>query len=194
MSDLNVISINPSQTTLGSLQPEVAERLLRVRKAGVATKRTGGSKGFLDFVWGVNPSSTRRVSGKMFAVRAMMGAYFVVISVMNFTGVAELGNCVMFALGVSMILGFFQRLVSFGGACWFGYFAVKAALVGVVDNMDIMLSLCCMAMSILGPARYSVDMLMRNVWRKSLKKRRINKEQKARTRRMSYKAMHYAAL
>lgn len=194
MSDLNVISINPSQTTLGSLQPEVVEKLLRVRKSGVAVKRASRSKGFLDFVWGVNPSSTRRVSGKMFAVRAMMGAYFVVLSLMNFSGVAELGNCVMFALGVSLILGFFQRLVTFAGACWFGYFAVMAALGGIIDNSMLMSAIGCMAMAILGPARYSLDMLMRNVWRKSMKKHRIQKEQKARTRRMSYKAMHYAAL
>lgn len=197
MANVNVISVNPSQKTLGSLHPEMLDKVARGCRVSTASS-DASIKSAVNLFFGISKNSLP-VSGKMFAVRAIASAWFII------SGIASGVDFALFNAGALNII--------LGGMIFLGLFTRVSALAAIgmlltsftmndVLTMDfaafvsanaitLISSGVCMMVAIMGPGFYSTDQIIRRSIFKGIKNYNKNRAVHSAEMRLSYKAFQY---
>lgn len=204
---VNVISINPAKKTIGALHPELLERVAKGYKAMDDAMPKPHLKNFFNLFFGINKSVKAGWSGKLFAIRFFVAAYFLGIGIMSATSFPSADvPTLMICTGAMIFLGLFERVLSFAGFLLLGSIALTSALGISWDLQPIstpffneqaaFCSLFALILAIIGPGRYSIDQIMRHTIYAAAKRRqarRISRNaERAADMRMSYRAWQAA--
>ena len=168
MNEAHVISVDPGVKTLGELRIN-EDRLAKISRTLTAPGRHVATpfEGLFNALFGINKRVNGQFSGKMLLLRVVCGSLLAGtallplapadITSMNIPASA----LVMAFVGISMVFGFFSRLISLGGACWFGYSLYTSLMGGIPDLTAGALAMVMMIFSVMGPGLYSLDRMMR---------------------------------
>lgn len=198
MADIDVISINPTQQTLGALHPEVIEMVIgrqadprRDAFRRETSRRSVSLKTRLNFFFGINSGVGKNISSKLLACRMLFGGF------MAFCGVCAIGVAPlevassMIVVGALLVLGLFARISTFCSFLSTGFFAATGIMAGsAIDSTMILLSMGSLIFCILGPGYISADSIIRNTFFRLMKKADIHQRVKKEKERLSYRAYH----
>ncbi|MDE5843198.1 MAG: hypothetical protein K2H35_05630 [Muribaculaceae bacterium] len=186
-SGILTISVNPAESTIGSLHPEVYVNRVRrnfdLEGARVARRKSGT---FLRTIFGATS-----ISGKwsilLLIARVLFGGFMI------YDGISAAGTpltaIISIIIGVLLIIGLSTRLVMTATAIGFGIIAGMAIEAGGLPITTIAIAAASAVMAIAGPGRYSSDaMIRRNIFRKI----RRYETRKLMDNRFSYRAYQYA--
>ncbi len=198
MANVNVISVNPAQKTLGALHPEMLDKVARGCRVSNASSESG-IKTAVNLFFGISKNSLS-VSGKMFAARLIASAWFIM------TGIAlgidfSLFNtgAVSIILGSMIFLGLFSRVSSLTAATILvtsismtDVLSMDFASFISIHSIQILSAAVCLIVAVMGPGFYSIDQLIRRSIFKGIKKYNKNRAAHSAEMRLSYKAFQYA--
>lgn len=181
MSKVQVISVNPGVKTMGELS--IYNRLARLSRAIAPTTVRHHSlfKRTINLLFGLNKGVGTRLSGKLMLLRLLCGGLMVSSVAIPMTSAEILSlqmgmeSVIMFALGISLMLGFLSRLTSYTGVAWFGYNLALSLIQGVPEVSYGALMLLMLVFSVLGPGLFSADQLLRKAlfaMRRNMRQRR----------------------
>lgn len=189
MNQAQVISVNPARKTPGELNiSEVKLSKLTRAIAGSGSQRNS-LKGFLNFIYGLNSKTSKETSTKLFLLRLLCGGTMLALTVPSLiAGLDSIETIAGAAIGVSLISGLFSRVVSACAMFWSGYMAISTFMSGNIDTMPIMSAILMGVFCILGPGRYSIDQLSRNLILSRRTARRRRQAQKNNSSALDYRA------
>ena len=164
MSETNVISVNPSQKTLGILYAEGnVNRLRFARRIALAASRVPDVKDTLRFLSGISSRTGKALSVKALTVRVLFCAVFAGMGAIQLVQGGDVYMAyAMIAFGAMALLGLLTRISATGAACWFGWQTAMAGMAMQIDQTSIAMTLACLVLAVMGPGIYSVDQLIRH--------------------------------
>ena len=206
MSQVNVISVNPSTQTLGALNIESIEGVARSYNPNSTSISFPGLKTLCNFVFGLNKSITTGWSKKLAVIRTLSATLFIAAS-MSLRSVAPFGHSLAIAaviFGAMIFVGFFERLASIAASVFSVTVAAHAIpmmtttpqIADYLLSPSILLSIFAasimLIVSILGPGRFSVDHILNRIIYKFSSTQLANRRERNRRQeaemRLSYKA------
>lgn len=190
MNGINVISINPSESTAASMHPEVFEKI--VRECKVNSYRESHPhlyRRIINVLSGIDGRVTSGCSGRLAWIRIIAGAGLIILGCNPLQcGLSSFSSIASIILGSSLIIGSFTRITSFAAAIYFISMTI-ADLFGGTLNASLMLpALIASIFTIMGPGIYSCDRFIRRSLIKYSQKLATNKKHKTADNRLSYKA------
>lgn len=190
MDGINVISINPGQTTRAAMHPEVFERI--ARECRLNTPRSQSRHLFrdsLNVILGINGKVSAGMSSKLLTLRLIMGGGLIALgAAASSLGLSHLCGVVCMAYGGLLIAGLTSRLASIATLAYFGATAVISALGNNLETITLLPILVSVIFSILGPGFYSCDQLTRKSLLRASRKTALRKKMQQAQDRMSYRA------
>lgn len=190
MDGINVISINPGQTTKAAMHPEVFERIAREYKLN--TQEAQSRHVFRDcvnFVLGLNGKISSGMSAKLLSIRLIMGAGIISMGIFaSSLGLSEMTGMVSIIFGGLLSIGLVSRLTSTIALGYFGYIVGISAAIGSIDAMAILPALVALISMIMGPGFYSCDQLIRKSIFRNVRRNAVRKKKQLAEDRLSYKA------
>lgn len=175
--------------TIGELRVD-DHRLATISRSLTAPgRKTNHTKNFINFIFGINSKVTRQFSSKMLLMRFVCGALFLWVGLTPLLqGSVDMMSVTQTALGASIVLGLFTRLVSLTGICMFFWSSYATFMQTQTPEYTIVAIMVVLAFfAIMGPGRYCTDQFMRRglIWlSRPRKSRKIDS--------MSYKAYEFA--
>lgn len=166
MNNANVISVNPGIKTMGELNIEEITLSRISRTISNPGQKSSTFKHILNATFGINSDVTSRWSAKLASIRVAAGSIMLALGAFSLQG-AQAGmapqalGIVSIALGVSLILGLFTRLISIGALGVAIAIAFESISGGALDSTALTVALSGIIMGILGPGHYSLDQIMR---------------------------------
>ncbi|MDE7465078.1 MAG: DoxX family protein [Muribaculaceae bacterium] len=197
MNSLNVISINPGESTQAALHPELLSSGLRSRVRngeGHNLFRTPSLfRDRVDFLTGISNSTSAKSSLRMLIVRLTIGMMLAAFGGYLLHGNLDLTvgiTCIV--MGLSIATGFLTRIVSFAAISMLT-FMFWNSLVSPNPTQVIWLAPAIPGLffSIFGPGIYSVDSIIRKTALRLNKSYRQKRAEKEAADRLSYKAFRY---
>lgn len=204
MSNERIISVNPAKATLGASNREMLERIARGCRASAPRLEGDGMKALVDFIFGINKNVSSVWSGKLIAIRCIVGAMLLasaLISGIDFQYFTF--SNVQLVVGVMILAGFFDRMAAITGVAFYILFfiwdsPVMMATDGVqvastlLHSPDALFAMLLVFCAIIGPGRYSIDQLIRRSIINGTKRRKEAKTASRKAKeaeiRLSYKA------
>lgn len=196
-----IISVDPGQSTLGTLNPEITARIIRSRRGEERKERTCRQR--LEMLFAVSgPTATGRSVG-LLAVRMLFGALLIYSGMMagggeqlsaiaagDFSGLPlSLPAIVEIVVGSMLCLGLLTRLTASAAAVWFAVrFGIDAAQ-GLLSQTWGLYALVCGLLAWFGAGRLSLDLLLRSSLHRAWRRRR----RRLSDRRLSYAAYRYSS-
>lgn len=189
MSDVKIISVHPAEKTLGSLHPEVMERMKRVARFKVLSYKSEQKlRRRVDFFFAIKGRMLNTVSCKLAVIRCLAAVLVAGSPFIGFTGVLSPLSIVIIALGVMLAAGFLTRFVSLGIAGIMAYDFIVNFVPSDPDITIIFGMIPFIGLALLGAGKLSLDALMRHRIYRCLTRRR---ERRLAAVRMSYNAYGY---
>ena len=197
MNSLNVISINPGESTQAVLHPELLNSGLRDRihnGEGRNLFRTPSVfRDRVDFLTGISISTSAKNSSRMLIVRLAAGAILGALGAYLLHGSIDIVmgiTCIV--MGISIATGFLTRIISFAAISMLT-FMFWNSLVSPDPTQVIWLAPAIPGLffSIFGPGIYSVDSIIRKTMLRLNKSYRQKRAEKEAADRLSYKAFRY---
>ena len=169
MNSVRVISVNPSEKTLG-------EKLFNQNRLSTISRclaKPGRKLGFswakfANFLFGINRNVNSQLSGKLFLLRLLCGAAVLasVLVPMHPDAVMafdfELMKVPALLFGTMLVTGLFLRPASVVAAGWFGFIAYRSVMAGAFDLEAASMTLVALIFTVLGPGRYAIDQIFRH--------------------------------
>lgn len=166
MNEAHVISVNPGAKTLGELRVN-DNRLTKISRTIAPHKIVSRPfKRMLNLLFGISSKVNRQFSGKILLLRivccCLLAATALIplsesdLTILNIPPVAV----AMVTAGLSIIFGFFTRLVSLTTACWLAYSMYLSILAGDADMTCGAMIMVMLVFTVLGPGLYSIDRLL----------------------------------
>lgn len=161
MADVKVISVNPSDQTLGAINTAKLESIARSLRMNEASFSLPGLKAICQFIFGVNPTAKKIASSKPAIVRIVMAGLFVLSA--SFTmGGAFFALALIFSGMIA--IGFFDRIASFSGFALLIGLIISSFGGSPMETYEIILftvmAAGLLAVSIIGPGAWSIDKFM----------------------------------
>ena len=197
MNFTDVISVDPGQMTLGSLQPAQTGRVLENSDLS-ASSRNANSQNFWNVVFASATPRSNRYGLCILLLRFLFSAVMIVAGTFILMGKinasftllpTETYAVTLIVFGGMLALGLLSRIAMAGGVVLFGFSMTNTIMAGVFNVSAIMLCLACLVFLMLGTGRFSLDGLIRS----SIIRHSINRRKKIAANRMSYKAYRYAS-
>lgn len=195
MNSAQVISVNPCSKTAAELNGgdsciyNLGRRLMRVSVAKPRTHEV------INFITGINSGTSRQFSLKMLAIRVTAGALLLFLGILTLDLTAPgIASVAMTALGASLVLGWFTRIVSAASLGAFAYTTYLTAMAGDIPYAGAMLILASLIFAVFGPGRLSLDQIFRHVI--IMGKRKCRRSARRRSHRivLDYRAYEQAGL
>lgn len=166
MNNAKIISVDPGIKTLGELNINEIN-LSRISRT-ISNPGAGKTsfKNALNFIFGINSRNSQALSSKVLAFRILAGTLFLALGAMTLTGtyatgVPELLGLTCCAFGVSLIAGFFMRVISACAAIFALYCSYISFMAGTVDSVSLMTAITAFTGCLFGPGLYSSDSFIR---------------------------------
>lgn len=184
----NIISVNPSAPTEGSLHPDSATRQkgFSLRKSVIHRHRKFH---FANFVLGVSPATGIRQSLLQLLARAVLGASALWVA---FSASDPIVSVIGYILAGMIVVGFLSRWASLTVAGFIGYSAVTALTAGTLLPFESLLALCALCVGFSGSGKISLDYVIRCVLSAISRHRRRSRKLKSRIP-LTYEAYRYVA-
>ncbi len=170
------LSVNPVANTLGAMHPEIQATIMRGGRAiAHGTRRAAGP---LSGVFAVN--ATRRASVLLLATRILFGTMFIIMGLCSLDALPlatafqlpEWAAVTEIVTGCALALGLFSRISMFVLGVLYAWVAYEVCLTGIFPQTAILCALGAILNCIAGPGRYSLDMPLYKLLRRSLRPRR----------------------
>lgn len=178
MSEAQVISVNPGMKTRGELGgmsrtgrkclASISRCISSPTKTVVSHKKSRSfCRLIVDFLFGVSSKVSFTYSSKMLLVRLLTGVALILSQLLPISPEDILAMqipvdaLIICCIGVSIVLGLFSRIASFGGATLLSIWIAMSIMQGAIDMAAGWMALMMLTNSILGPGLYSADQLMR---------------------------------
>lgn len=193
MSEVKVISVNPSTQTLGAINTAELENFARSLRMNEASFSLPGLKAICQFIFGVNPTAKKIASTKPAIARIVVAALFALSAYFTMSGT-------FFALALVFSgligLGCFQRIASFAGCAMLSGLIISSFGGSALETYEItlfaLMAAGLLAVSVIGPGALSFDKIMsRSLYRSvnsRIAKYREERAIKDAEMRLSYKA------
>ncbi|MDE6670529.1 MAG: DoxX family protein [Muribaculaceae bacterium] len=200
MNKIEVLSVNPGTSTLGSLNPELASALACSSRA-IGNRSDSLVDDTVDFFTAVRHPSAMRLGTALLMLRVAFGALLIVTgcfaipSLYTLDSIAALQpyweGVLQVAIGSLLCLGFGARIASLAGMAVFGTIATMAIMAGELPQTDILYTFGCFTFFILGAGRISVDGLIRK--QAVIMRQRRKDPARLAKKRLSYQAFQYTS-
>lgn len=199
MNASNVISIDPGQKTLGTLNMQGAPTFLRKH---VITEQAAGKRGkrvLLNTLFARCGISSGARSLRLVIMRVVFAGLLTICGIMRLTSVDEviydmslphIASIIMFVVASSLATGLLVRPVSSIATLLWGILGVMQLLVGEFVPEIWFCAFGTLVFAVSGAGRYSLDGLARHLL--SRERREGRKSRKLASKRMSYEAFKYA--
>lgn len=198
MNISDIISVNPTQKTLGSLHPEITGRILR--NSGIARdNHTSHSNYLMNLIFASSSPGGWKYGICLFLLRLCFAAIMIVSGSLILSGEinaptsllpADVYAISQIVVGGMLALGFLSRLAMLAGFSGCAYIAACKIMAGIFSVSSLMLCMGCLIFFILGTGRISIDFLIRM----GLIRNSHRRQRKLVANRLSYKAYRYATL
>ncbi|MBD5357627.1 MAG: DoxX family protein [Bacteroides sp.] len=196
MNNSDIISVNPAQTTLGSIHLEMAENLL-TNSVSLNADSSSHSNDVINFAFASRRPGNSRYNIGILMLRLLFAAVLIVSG--SFILIKEIPSPTnyfsSYAVGLAEIIiggmlaaGILSRFAAAVGIVGFGFIATNAILAGVFNSTSLMMCLACVAIAILGSGRISCDYLVR----KAIINYKVRRRERLAENRMSYRAYRYS--
>jgi len=168
LNEAHVISVDPGAKTLGEVRINNSQ-LAKISRTLAAPCRLVSApfKRTLNLLFGINRKVNHQFSVKILLLRIICGVSLLAVTAHITNDPADAAGltipavaAVMVIAGISMVFGFFSRLVSLAAGCWFGYNLYSSLMMGNADLVYGMLTIVMIIFFVLGPGLYSIDRLM----------------------------------
>lgn len=200
MNKIEVLSINPGTSTLGSLNPELASALASSSSV-IGNRSDTLIDDTVNFFTAVRHPSAMRLGTALLMLRVAFGVLLIVTgclaipSLYTLNSIADLQpyweGVLQVAIGSLLCLGFSARIASLAGMALFGTIAATAIMAGAFPQTEILYTFGCFTFFTLGAGRISVDGLIRK-YIIIARKRRKDPARLAK-KRLSYQAFQYTS-
>lgn len=187
-SGILTISVNPAESTIGSLHPEACVNSLRRRVdmegANLARRKTGGLLRALFGATSIAPSW----SIILLTVRVAFSAFLLYCGI---SGLSEslVESVAEISIAALLLPGLATRFFMSASAVAFGLMSGMVFEAGMIPVTFLIIAGISLLLAIAGPGRYSMDAILR---RKIFRKIRRYETRKLMENRFSYKAYQYA--
>ena len=193
MSEVKVISVNPSTQTLGAINTAELENFARSLRMNEASFSIPGLKAICQFIFGVSPTAKNIASTKPAIVRIAMAALFALSAAFTFSGSFL---AIAFIISGMIAIGFFERIASFCGFAMLTGLIITSFGGSALETYELTLlaamAVGLLAVSVIGPGALSIDKFMSRSLYRTVKNRVANyREERAikeAEMRLSYKA------
>ncbi|MBD5190387.1 MAG: hypothetical protein HDS93_00810 [Bacteroidales bacterium] len=179
-----VISVNPSQATLGSLHPEITARYLRQH----CTVPNHTSLGKRIFRFATAATASKSLSTKMVLIRILSAAMLLILSQSTLLSSTDLPSSLLIVSGLFFATGF----MTVPTAAVMTVLSVFAIITGCAHGITPLISMLSLMISaiimLMGPGKISADYILTRLMRHRIirsKRNRINAP-------ISYKAFRNA--
>lgn len=187
-----IISVDPAQTTLGALNPALAERICR--KVDVsAPSLFSNRRMWLNMTFACSTPGVARNSRSMLLLRLFFATLMIISGAFILSGEIysplagyspNLFAGLEIAVGSMLAIGLFTRFASFAAVAGFAFMSFQSISAGVFDMQSLLCCFASLAFFMLGAGRYSADFLIR----KSIIISAANRRRRQKSDRLSYKA------
>lgn len=168
MNAAKVISINPSVKTLGEFNfshqtlESVSRSLSNPGSSEISLKKT------INFILGINSKATKTYSRNILITRVCAGISMILIALAGYSPV------LLCLLGITLILGLFNRVSAFAGAVAFSSIYFSLLPLGEIAEIYLALAALSGIICYFGPGRFSIDMVIKKQIFRSLIRNRRN--------------------
>lgn len=194
MNQLNVISINPGESTQAALHQELFDSAVRQYAPDAYSHlfRTRDSfRDRTDFIFGISKGFSSANSGRILSCRILAASGLAAFALLALNPVS-MAAMICLGMAAAIGLGLFTRVVSFSAICAFGFLFWETFSQG--EAMPFMLLVPVVAglfFTISGPGLYSIDQLIRKSLLKMHKAYAQKRADARAAERLSYKAFRY---
>lgn len=195
MNNSDIISVNPTQNTLGAINFEMADSILRNNVN--ASDELTFSNSIINFAFASRRPGNMRYNVSVLMLRLLFSTILIVSGSFILSGEisSPLAQFSSQTVGIAQIIiggmiatGLLARFAAAVGVVGFGFIATSAILAGVFSPTSLMMCLACLTIAILGSGKISSDYLVR----KAIVNYQLRRRKKIAARRMSYRAYRYS--
>lgn len=198
MNVSDIISIDPTQKTLGALHSEFTGRLLR--NSGITRHNTTSHSGYLlNLIFASSSPGGWKYGICLMMLRFLFAAIMIVSGSFILSGEinaptslipAHVYAIAQIVTGGMLALGFLSRFAMLTAFAGYSYIAVCKIMAGIFSVSSLMLCMGCLVFFILGTGRLSIDFLIRYSVVRHTHRRHI----KMASERLSYRAYRYSSM
>lgn len=181
MSNVNVISVNPSKKTTGEINSEFWAKMARRCRVSETNHKLIRFKSVVNAITGINNSISAATSRKLLWTRLAIAAIFIYSAITAFSTEPAITVAIYLSLGAVTFSGFAQRpvMIAMCAVCTItGLFTEFAIVFGILAYF--------------GPGIYSVDQLIRRKAFRAYKKSMLRRARHQEEQRLTYKAFQVA--
>lgn len=184
----NIISVNPSSPTEGSLHPESAtlQKGFSLRSSVMHRHKKFH---FANFMLAVSPATGIRQSLLQLLARAVLAVSAFWVAFSSSDPLVAISGYVLSGM---IAIGLFSRWASLTIAGVMGYTAVTALMAGTILPFESLLALCALCVAFSGSGKISLDYVTRCVLSAVSRHRRRSRKIKSRIP-LTYEAYRYVA-
>lgn len=181
MSNVNVISVNPSKKTTGEINSEFWAKMARKCRVSESNHKLIRFKSVVNAISGINNSITPATSRKLMWVRITIAAILIYSAISAFSTEPAITVALYLSMGAVTFLGFAQRPVM-----------IAMCAVSAISGMFTEFAIIFGILAYFGPGIYSVDQLLRRKVFRTYKKSMLKRARHQEELRMTYKAFQVA--
>ncbi len=173
MTQTDVISVNPSKATPGSMNIDLAFEFVNRHMTAPDVKSENG-KEFLNFIFASDKSTKASLPTTVALLRVSLAALFLT---MILSGMAGATAAILAVACFSLIPGFMTRVVCGVCAVLITVMALGSAGAGLFGGTELTEAFACADFAVTGPGNFSLDSRLRVACMK-LKRNRQNRRMK----------------
>lgn len=188
MKTTDIISVNPSKSTLGDKNNLVETGILRtnILSENINSKDID----LTNILFSTSLPSKFNLNQYLVPLRTIFGTLMIIAGIFNIEGAFHFNqpialSIIEIVLGAFLSVGFLTKFSMGAGAVIYGILAIMTMRGGMIDLSAFLLCLGCVTFFLLGCGKYSCDYFIYSRLRK-------NKAQRLRKDFPSYKAFDYA--
>lgn len=170
MSEVKVISVNPSTQTLGAINTAELENFARSLRMNEASFSLPGLKAICQFIFGVNPTAKKIASSKPAIIRIVIAGLFALSASLTMGGSFFALSLVISGM---IAVGFFERIASFSGSAMLTGLIISSFGGSAMETYELALfavmAAGLLAVSIIGPGAWSIDKFMSSALYRNVK-------------------------
>ena len=187
MKTTDTISVNPGKNTLGRVNEEAIEKLIRSSVIDRNTSKSASSE-ILSMVFPGTKSGLNQLKNYALPLRAIF-ATLLILTGLSMAQVSSLGlGIAVMIVGAFLAIGFLSRPLMLVAAAFFAIYCALQFRTGMVDLNFLSMMFGCLIFAATGSGKYSCDVLIKSAVRRHI----LAKQDENRKNALSYKAFHYA--